>query len=280
MTLKDPLLKLREWLTVDEAAQALSPIFERRLTEAEVLRLALDGYLKLSVILPSTLADCWDVPVDAPSEEVLQADAQLPEDTVFSSDSSSAVDYYAMPDNENLTTIEGIWDLPMVPPGSRQIERRYNELCGLPDIRLEGLVGAIVEGPFRQEPGAEPWRVHCRLRAEGAAYSAPASVIPAGSKIVVRTAAIIECMSVVSTLANPVDKASPVDKDVGKRALRTLLIIIAALAKHPESIDISQPAKAAGIIESLTKDLKARVSARRIEDYLNLIPKALTPPSS
>lgn len=43
------LLKFKEWLTVPEAAKHLSAICEEEVSEADVLRLALDEHLKLSV---------------------------------------------------------------------------------------------------------------------------------------------------------------------------------------------------------------------------------------
>jgi len=47
---KSKLLKLKEWLTVPEAAKYLSTIFGEEVNEADVLRLALDRHLKLSVL--------------------------------------------------------------------------------------------------------------------------------------------------------------------------------------------------------------------------------------
>lgn len=43
------LFSLREWVTVPEAAKYLSVIFGEEVTEADVLRFALDRHLKLSV---------------------------------------------------------------------------------------------------------------------------------------------------------------------------------------------------------------------------------------
>ncbi len=45
------LLKVREWFTVPETAKHLSMMFGEEITEADILRLALDGKLKLSVYL-------------------------------------------------------------------------------------------------------------------------------------------------------------------------------------------------------------------------------------
>ncbi len=43
------LFNLKEWLTVAAAAQHLTILFAEEVTKADVLRLALDGRLKLSV---------------------------------------------------------------------------------------------------------------------------------------------------------------------------------------------------------------------------------------
>ncbi len=47
--IKSKLFQLKEWLTVPEAARHLSIIFDEDVSEADVLRLSLDGHLKLSV---------------------------------------------------------------------------------------------------------------------------------------------------------------------------------------------------------------------------------------
>lgn len=47
------LWKLREWLTISEAAQYLSSAINQEVSEADILRLGLDAQLKLSVNLPT-----------------------------------------------------------------------------------------------------------------------------------------------------------------------------------------------------------------------------------
>ncbi|MDD5757980.1 MAG: hypothetical protein PHI06_02740 [Desulfobulbaceae bacterium] len=49
MALPGKLWKLKEWLTVPEAARHLSIMFGEEVNETDVLRLALDGHLKLSI---------------------------------------------------------------------------------------------------------------------------------------------------------------------------------------------------------------------------------------
>ena len=46
---KSKLFKLKKWLTIPETADHLSIVFGEKVKEADVLRLALDGHLKLSV---------------------------------------------------------------------------------------------------------------------------------------------------------------------------------------------------------------------------------------
>jgi hypothetical protein len=47
--IKSKLFKLREWLTLPDAARHLSIMFDEKVNETDILRLALDGHLKLSV---------------------------------------------------------------------------------------------------------------------------------------------------------------------------------------------------------------------------------------
>jgi hypothetical protein len=47
------LFDLKEWLTINEAAKHLSNLFDQEVGEADVLRLGLDGHLKLSVYFPN-----------------------------------------------------------------------------------------------------------------------------------------------------------------------------------------------------------------------------------
>ena len=68
----------------------------------------------------------------------------------------------------------------------------------------------------------------------------------------------------------------PMEKPLGTIERRTLLTIIAALAKEAK-IDITPPGrgKAAGFIEGLTDGLGAHASKRAIEEHLKKIPDAL-----
>ena len=63
----DTLRKLREWLTLEEAASVLSTALSEDVDASDVLRLVLDERLKLSIYLPAkTTARCRKLGEDAP----------------------------------------------------------------------------------------------------------------------------------------------------------------------------------------------------------------------
>jgi hypothetical protein len=262
----NPLFEGREWLTVEEAAQEISSEIGRAVTEAGVLRLALDGQLTLSVILPEgTVADCWDIPEHFPEDRY--------DDPLY------------VPDNTQPKPLNDIWNLPAIPPAHKEIQARHNQLRGWPSVSLDGLIGATVERRG----------VRCRLRKEGDRYSSPASVIPKGSVIVVRCSEIADWL-VQAGHGFPKRVRQP-KKRVWKRERPTLLRIIRELAamtkthiKAPlpsTALDdrtvllriIAALAKKAGITappltkqaEVLAKESELRgdrVSARSVEDHL------------
>jgi hypothetical protein len=247
----NPLWELREWVTIDETAEILSAgPGASHVSIADVFRLGLDGVLKLSVKLADTNAACFEQnKTDGPARRA---------------------------------TINGLWDLPMIGPGQRQVEHEYHHHRGLPFISMEGTPGAFVERDG----------LVCRVPADpGATGFSPrgASALPPDAVIVVRTAALRELQDMLlrvrvdaarESFGHPVSPPAPqgqiddTKKTLGSRERATLLTIVAALAKAA-GIDVSKPSKAGGAIEALTTDLGARVSARTIEDHLKDIPDAL-----
>lgn len=169
MTL-DKLLKLREWLTVGEAAGELSRILGGNVSAADVLRLALEGHLKLSVNLPAG------------------ADAMC-----FENDGEQRP--------KQRRHIDGLWELPMIGAARRQVDHEFHSLRGLPLVSMEGSAGAIVErgGVSCQLPADQ---------GELGFSSRPASALPQGSVIVVRRAALDEFAAQMSAVPPP-DESSP-----------------------------------------------------------------------
>ncbi|WP_319588067.1 hypothetical protein [uncultured Desulfobulbus sp.] len=145
---KSKLFKLKEWLTVPDAARHLSIVFGEEVTEADVLRFALDGHLKLSVnfvnYTSAMFGKCvawnsifdkeWlhhkslgeDVDVELSHEIINSFLTALPD--VFSHRG------YVLLDGEVLS-IEGVWDLPMIGIERDEIENKYQILTNGPEVK-------------------------------------------------------------------------------------------------------------------------------------------------
>ncbi len=107
------LHKLREWLTVSEAARHLADVMHEPVTEADVLRLALDGHLALSVNFPTEV-----------SAKRGKGSAKL---------------------QEKEHRIRGVWDFPMTGEQRQEVEREYQRQYNGRRLKLNVLNGAFVE---------------------------------------------------------------------------------------------------------------------------------------
>ena len=112
----DTLRKLREWLTLEEAASVLSTALSEDVDASDVLRLVLDEQLKLSIDLPAkTTARYRKLDDDAPDAPWTPG------------------------------TIDGVWDVPMVGSAKSQIEQDYQWQRASLYVPKEAPVGALVE---------------------------------------------------------------------------------------------------------------------------------------
>ena len=144
------LFNLKEWLTVSDTTKRLAIMFGEEVTEADVLRLALDGRLRLSVYFVNHTKALYGklVPI---------SDAEY--EDVPSLDGSTTVRLYKGPTlllggevshvlelGDEVLTLKGVFDLPMIGNEQLDIEHRYHYLTGGPAVTLGGLDGAFVEG--------------------------------------------------------------------------------------------------------------------------------------
>lgn len=158
------LFNLKEWLTVADAARHLSIVFGEDVTEADVLHLALDGRLRLSVYLVNRAKARCGVVVRYSDAELAAAinSGNLPQDLKWiemPKDLGAAIRWeeagkkvlriddgsYLILDKKVLT-LRGVWDLPMIGNELLNIEHEYQKLTGGPAVTLQGLDGAFVEG--------------------------------------------------------------------------------------------------------------------------------------
>jgi hypothetical protein len=271
------LLKLKEWLTVPEAARHLSILFGEDVSEADVLRLALDGHLTLSVYFVNHAeAQCGGVVslgeadrVEIPAIDgiriinMIKGGLYLGDDKVFSF-------------NNRPVTIGGIWDLTMIGSETIHVEHRYQLLTGGPSVELQSLEGPLVNLPdgtwgrlvehFSNNEFFDKDKLKSPRNHPNNYY--PAGGLPSDAVLVVRTSALSRLEALIS---NPEPDTK---RPIGRRERTTLLTIIAALAKLAR-IDVAKPSSAAAAIESETVLMGTRVAARTIEEHLKRIPEAL-----
>ena len=109
--------KLRAWLTLKEAADYLSSKTGLDVDEGNILRLALDDKLQLSVNLPKPIAAIQDC-----------EGAELA---------------------EHRKNVEGVWELLLKGPVRFELENRYRATCELPHVQLDtGQSAFDIDGAF------------------------------------------------------------------------------------------------------------------------------------
>lgn len=240
---------LREWLAVGDAAGYLSRRLPDRCSSADVLHLALDGHVGMSLYLPTeVLARCQ--PRDGAADGA-----------------------------EKHRRIQGLCDIPMAGRAKLQIDHdcRWEETLRL--IPIDGPVGAIVE------QGDMIYQLPPDRGQSGPDYRQQ-SEFPQGAVLCVRTS-VLKTFAENHRAARPSvssQKDSPTRPEASakerkrlldRRERTSLLVIIAALAEHCSGVDVNNPASAADRIGPWTEMLGGPLDKRTIQNYLAEIPDAL-----
>ncbi|MEN0038408.1 MAG: hypothetical protein AAGC78_15130 [Cellvibrio sp.] len=147
------LFKLKEWLTIEEAARHLSTVLGEDVALADIYRLALDGHLVLSMSFPNhaygNLGEIVGINKAKrfkPSEGLIaELYKENPEDAPKE---MIAADYIGDGQfinwNEAVTSIDGVWDLAMLASERIDVEHVYQHLTGGPEIELTNLNGTFL----------------------------------------------------------------------------------------------------------------------------------------
>jgi hypothetical protein len=147
------LFKLKEWLTVEEAAKHLSVVLGEEVVVADIYRLALDKHLVLSMNFPNktygnlgSVVDfentkCFTITKEFKALMGISGVDAIPEEIIVS-------DYIGddkfITWDEKVTTIDGAWDLTMLASEAIDVEYVYHQHIGAPEIDLVGLNGVFV----------------------------------------------------------------------------------------------------------------------------------------
>lgn len=258
------LFGLKQWVTVAAAARQISLVCDEEATEADVLQLALDGHLKLSVdfvnhakarigkIVPENEAPTY---IGSLSQQEIISGIDLGDGTVLVLD-------------DETVTIEGIWDLFMKGSERLDVEHAYHRLTDGPAVDLQCLDGAFVT-----RPDGSICQLQDHYEDQGndeilnKPFYYPAFGLPPDIVFVVRTKALIEFEQAI----NGVPKT--IEKPLSATERNTLLVMIAALCK--KSNIAHQDRTSAGEVARLIDDIGSSVSDETIRKALKQIPDAL-----
>jgi hypothetical protein len=250
--------------------------------EADVLQMALDGHLKLTVDFPNRAKarlgrvipykdvphhelpsldgeGTFSYPDGYPLNDLIEGE-QLHDETPFIHFSSEVV------------SIDGLWDLAMV--GNERIDIEYDlqRLIDGPEVTMTNIEGTFLN----RSDGAwaalqEQFEDRIVTDADGKKKTVKGSYFPAGGlgtdcTRVIRTSEILALQSKLDGTA--------LDKPLATRERDTLLTIIAALCKDAGH-DYTKHAKAAGLIQSTAAQMGVSIGETTIEGHLKKIPDAL-----
>lgn len=147
------LFKLKEWLTVEEAAKHLSTVLGEEVAIADIYRLALDGHLVMSMSFPNhaygnlgEVVGIQNTKRFTPPPLMLNSMREFepnyaPEEIVIS-------DYIGNEQfinwSEKVTGINGVWDLAMLASERIDVEFVYQQLIGGPEVELTNIDGTFL----------------------------------------------------------------------------------------------------------------------------------------
>jgi len=214
------LLRFKEWVTLEEAAQYLKTVLTEEVTEADVLSLSLEGYLRLSIKLdipaPALYARLY--PYESPPEDISHPLGEfldtLPLDTGYGwlvPEEIPRREYHPLngePPYEGeqiLRCISGVWDIaPFDNPAWQDVYEEYGhrkdfiqEPLPLDARRIRSPLGVTLLSPYDQTHAfLYRHQKSGNSRREGASLDPdeylPTDCLPKGVPWIVRTKALRE----------------------------------------------------------------------------------------
>jgi|GEM_PF-1820961 hypothetical protein len=201
------LFELKEWLTIPEAAKHLSGILKEEVTEANVLRLAIDGHLKPSIRFLN-FVEVKNVSMCLKEEAELVAGVRMTNNPTTKEQDRFEFwlcillrsDY----NNDNVQQFEvrearelGVWSIVMNDSAKVIIEREYEEMTSGRTVYDNfgwdwldcGLIIRGERGDYRQVQSVE---VSCDIENGEQIVCVPERYLPCASSIVISTEALRE----------------------------------------------------------------------------------------
>ena len=207
------LSKLKEWLTIGEAAKYLSDVFGEHVSELDVLRFAKDRHLRISVLLVNTcMARACPI---IPTEQAKTAPSLDGTYNVILGYPISMTEVISL--DGPLIKLRGVWDLPMLRGDIDSVEEKLLELANGPKLEMWNLHGVFVtntDGDLFQILCDFADTVEYKSKAEGKdiydrSRYFEAVRLPDDSMLVIRTEAINEFENYVKETPTKSFKETP-----------------------------------------------------------------------
>lgn len=263
------LFKLKRWLTLPDAANHLTTVLRQEVSEADILRLALDYRLELSVVFVGDVHASLCKPIDDSDVEynevpTLNGDRMLR--LPIGGQIITAANGDLLQSQKEVFQLENDepYGLTMMGGEHCDIELRYWTLAGGPKIERTSLNGTFVSD------GKRVFQLKERLPGKKGEFY-PIGGLPAETALVVTHNALLNLEKFIAE--SDLIEGKPL-ATTERNTLLTIIAVLARAAKVPIE-DYSKPGKAAGYIEGLTDEFGAHVSKRAIEEHLKKIPNAL-----
>lgn len=141
------IAKLKKWLTLEEAAQIASAMLDEEVKEVDLLRLTLEGHLKLSIRFLTEIMAAQGKPMtDEAADNLLFKSSGF---GIFQSlrsiTNSPPGKLFNREDGLRIDTIRGVWDFSMIGDEVNYIESQYQRLIGGPEVTPKYQSGVYVE---------------------------------------------------------------------------------------------------------------------------------------
>jgi len=307
------LFTLKKWLIIPDAAKHLTIVFGEDVSEADVLRLALDGHLKLSVnlvngavarrgkVVTLNQAQMYILPRDRSKLSIedmiprylntVTLEDDLPEDVkkglhdqtlIYSLKGIFIRDNEVLEledENNHLSDLNGVYDIPMLGGERLDIEHKYQMLTNGAEVTSSFLDGAFVVSPdgewcqLQEHFDNNPYSNSLEKKKERAKNPLYHPSNYYPAGGLPNDAVLVVRTDELRRFESTLNEPITVEKPLNTTERNTLLTIIAAMCKY-EGIDPKDRTATSEIVK-MTEDLGAPVSDDTIRSILKKIPNAI-----
>ncbi|RPA64511.1 hypothetical protein EGC86_04405 [Shewanella frigidimarina] len=297
------LFKLKKWLTLEETTTHISNLLDEPISRSDLYKLALDGYLKLSVMFVNG-AKAKRVGLvkteDVEYKQVVPNIPDFPNGKGFhvpqNAEKPISKDYWIQKVEPKLICIGGVWDLAMIGAEVAEITNKYHQEISSHTVTIPCSTGhylqkgdEIYQLQVRQEVVAEsdednaptvPYEHNdnealslqkMRLRLEQGPRRLPQYMV--ASQLADYDYILVIRTSEISRFIQSLKETSQDDKAISTNEKNSLLVLIAALCKEA-NVDWSQRGISTSLV-AMTDLIGASLTDDTVRKILKQVPPAI-----